>query len=1106
MYLKNLNAKFAAKNVKTAMLFVPSINGISHNPQEDTKITSIAEAVRLALAYFEKNYQATGERLFTPRQKDFVRPFPGQSIEKEKVDDEMEKHDVLAFDEIDPFSLEVVIAVRTLKSLGFEEMSEHLQWMAEEGLLREGPINDFLATIEERQPEDSVTDQESSTQEIAVISNSYEQFNTLKERMLSLVYIMGVVKRFSFTELANINREINARVMNQDLLGEPKTKRKEKRLLNPKERKEESKKAIEEVWANISKMIKSVDPEVESNEGTFLYKLYFALKRTLEGFLEKAERGEVDPFARIRTMKYGKDIADSRLHDLDREIQIGFMATAANPLNWGHLVSTLMSIDILGLDLGVIRVQGEIGYKDLLEEDLVPIDARHEIVQLVLKELFPLLRYTDLGSELHNDLLGLHEIYRFLNLNKDKKIHAVFLLGIEDEERVEYYLRLFYQLLRENGKLSEKHRITLGWIQRGEYGETITLEELNVINERIRKQKQVSEALPVVLIKDEDLDLNVSSTDYRNIHDASLVPFPVHENAVENCFYGHKERDLTRTADGKELTPGQKNLLAISLIGFSKKITDAESIDVEGLDLIIDKLQELGFSSAAEILKDEIIIRGPPELFKDFEKQTGRILLGINTSGKIIINPAIESNYRELILTLVHEAVAMTGHLHSRSLEVETIFAEKAINLLGDISIKNGSAQSKHVQENAKAIGEIWSKVSGTIKDVDPDVESKVEPFLSRLYAVLKRTFEGLTLQAKIGATESFAKIRTMKYGEEIEDSRFVDLDREVSVGFLAVAGNPLNWGHLLAAYMPLKILGLDVGVMRVQGEIAYKKLLASERVSVKDRHGVVKSILKDLFPLLRYTDLGSEPNNEREGFEDFIRFLELNADRRMHGVYLLGVENEERVENYTRQFYKMMKRYKGRISDKHRITIGWVQRGEYGKRITNEDLDATNERIRKEEGSREKIKMKLIKEEGIDLNVSSTYYRTTQDGAFVPRQVHEHAKKNGYYGHPPIDPRTREPVTESQEEYFRMQLQPVATTIAKQVRQAIEQGVTGDMPLISLDGGSGSGKSTIAEEVAKILAADGIDTKIIPLDMFLKDRIWRLAVQKGNRRSLGEY
>jgi len=400
-------------------------------------------------------------------------------------------------------------------------------------------------------------------------------------------------------------------------------------------------------------------------------------------------------------------------------------------------------------------------------------------------------------------------------------------------------------------------------------------------------------------------------------------------------------------------------------------------------------------------------------------------------------------------------------------------------------------------EQNVRAMKNIWSKVSGTIEEVDPDVESKTEPFLSRLYAVLKRTFEGLIFQAKMGETEPFAKIRTMKYGKEVEDSRLVDVDREVSVGFLAVAGNPLNWGHLLAAYMPVKILGLDVGVMRVQGEIGYKKLLASERVSVKDRHGVVKAVLKDLFPLLRYTDLGSEPKNDQEGFEEFIRFLELNADRHMHGVYLLGIENEERVENYTRQFYQMMKKYKDRISDKHRITIGWIQRGEYGKRITKDELDATNERICSEEKGEKALPVVLIKDKGIDLNVSSTYYRMTQDGAFVPKQVHEHAKKNGYYGHPPLDPRTGMPVTKNQEDYFRLQLQPVAKSIANQIRKAIANGVTENTPLVSLDGGSGSGKSTIAEEVAKILSEDGIETEIIPLDMFLKDRRWRLAIQK---------
>jgi len=56
---------------------------------------------------------------------------------------------------------------------------------------------------------------------------------------------------------------------------------------------------------------------------------------------------------------------------------------------------------------------------------------------------------------------------------------------------------------------------------------------------------------------------------------------------------------------------------------------------------------------------------------------------------------------------------------------------------------------------------------------------------------------------------------------------------------------------------------------------------------------------------------------------------------------------------------------------------------------------------------------------------------------------------------------------------------------------------VAGNSPIVTIDGGSGSGKTVIAKLVQKILAPGGIQVKILELDWFLKDRRWREAVQK---------
>ncbi|GAF71868.1 unnamed protein product, partial [marine sediment metagenome] len=251
-------------------------------------------------------------------------------------------------------------------------------------------------------------------------------------------------------------------------------------------------------------------------------------------------------------------------------------------------------------------------------------------------------------------------------------------------------------------------------------------------------------------------------------------------------------------------------------------------------------------------------------------------------------------------------------------------------------------------------------------------------------------------------------------------------------------------------------------------------------------------------YPLVRYTDLGSEENNNYEGSEEMHRFLELNAQRKIHLFYLIGAENEARMWNYMRQQYEFFEKYNFGSNPNHRVTFAVMQRDEYGASVTLKDLEGISREVQKEFGSKQFLNIALVQDPDIDLHVSSTYYRNTQDGAFVPKIVHDFAKSYGYYGHPPIDPRTGKPVTDTQEKYFRMKLEPVAREIAHQVESTIDRGVLGNIASISIDGGSGSGKTTIAEEVAKYLKEErGFDAVIIALDMVMRNRIWRLAIQK---------
>jgi len=57
----------------------------------------------------------------------------------------------------------------------------------------------------------------------------------------------------------------------------------------------------------------------------------------------------------------------------------------------------------------------------------------------------------------------------------------------------------------------------------------------------------------------------------------------------------------------------------------------------------------------------------------------------------------------------------------------------------------------------------------------------------------------------------------------------------------------------------------------------------------------LIKPVIEEYFPVMRYTDLGSEPGNTKEAFEEMINFLEMNRNQKMHIYYLIGIENEEK-------------------------------------------------------------------------------------------------------------------------------------------------------------------------------------------------------------------
>ena len=395
------------------------------------------------------------------------------------------------------------------------------------------------------------------------------------------------------------------------------------------------------------------------------------------------------------------------------------------------------------------------------------------------------------------------------------------------------------------------------------------------------------------------------------------------------------------------------------------------------------------------------------------------------------------------------------------------------------------------------AVQRAWDYVREEIEASDPAVGQKRVPFLSRLYHAINRTFGGISEQVADGSIDPYASLRSLAYDGDPTHRECHDIDRPIRVGFFPIGGNPVWWGHILSSLMAMDALGLDTLVYRIQGEIRYKDLPETDRVPVSDRHEIAREVIDRFFPLIRYTDLGSEPDNDREGAEEMHRYFELNSDRRIHMHYLLGIETRERVERYFAQQYQAAARHDLGSNPNHRLTIGWIQRGEYGAEATADEIERISHSQQGESDYGQRIKSALVQDPSIDLNVSSTYYRNTHDDAIVPRLVHEHAKTHGFYGHPPIDPRTGAPFDYSEDEHFRLKLRPVTEGMANQIVRLSERDGTEASIVVSIDGPSGSGKTSIAQEVAKYLALRDYESVHIPFDIYLWDKDWRSGMEK---------
>ena len=446
-----------------------------------------------------------------------------------------------------------------------------------------------------------------------------------------------------------------------------------------------------------------------------------------------------------------------------------------------------------------------------------------------------------------------------------------------------------------------------------------------------------------------------------------------------------------------------------------------------------------------------------------------------------------------------HERIELETGSHDIALtKTENIYGAATIELERLFTVHHSFLAVGLREMGAEAADKVREIIRNDLQTSYPTIAEQNESTVSRFYHATGRTFSAIAGLVKSGEIDPFIYLDILLYHSSHKDFLMHKADREINAGFWPVASNPFNLGHENVAALAVYLLKLDFVLTRPQGKISYKDLLPSEQVSVFNRHLMTREVLKDRWPFIRYTDLCCDEKNEEEGAASMHHLFLMHPDQKLHLFCLIGAENEARIWRYIRQHYEAFKAYDFGSNLKHRVTFSVVQRGEYGRILTLEELRRISSFVQRETGCAQFLDVALLQHPDIDLNVSSTYYRNSQDPAYVSPFIHRYSREHGYYGHPPLDPVTNMPVSNSSKEYFTMRLQPTAEAIGEQIKNIFNLGVPGNIALISFDGGSGSGKTTVVSEISEYLKnKHGIESVTIGQDLCLKNRDWRIAMQK---------
>jgi len=381
----------------------------------------------------------------------------------------------------------------------------------------------------------------------------------------------------------------------------------------------------------------------------------------------------------------------------------------------------------------------------------------------------------------------------------------------------------------------------------------------------------------------------------------------------------------------------------------------------------------------------------------------------------------------------------------------------------------------------------IWNFIKDEIERSDPQILQKKEGVLSRIIQHIKTTLHSIDLKIASGKIKMIDDLHLLKE-EGVDES----VGKEpVRMGVLGFTSNPLTFGHIAAALSAIDELDLNMLVFLVQGGMKYKDIMEQDRIPEKVRHEFAEGASESLAPLIKYTDISR--NSEMIAEYQLYKLLALNPNRKIDLFYGVGSETEQRVRGVIKNALKASEKYRSTKSPQHTVHTNIVPIDDFKRdSLTDEKLLQLVQEI-KEQESMEGVPILIdVMLEDYDLAVHSTSYRRG-DRSLVPFSVDEIAQEQGLYGYPPTVIRDGEKVTITMDEVIRNRLSPMTKRLAK----VIENMFAHKGAIITIDGNSASGKSLVAELLLNDLKNLNRSSVMWGLDTELKDREYRLAVQK---------